>query len=107
MTAMIDTLKFAKNFETAGFAKPQAEAPTAAMPEMTSLVREDLVTRNDLRVALAELKVDLKGDIAGLRTEMVSINAASQTRILWAMFGSQLFVLATVVALSKFGHLFA
>lgn len=104
---MIDTLKFAKNFETAGFAKSQAEALTAAMAEMTSLAREDLVTKSDLRVGLAELKSELKGDIAGLRTEMISVNATTRSQLLWAMFGGQLVILGALIALSKFAHLFA
>jgi hypothetical protein len=107
MSVMIHTLKFARKFETAGFATAQAEALTAALAEMNSDQREDLVTKSDLRVALAEMKGDLKADISGLRAEMVSLNASSRSQILWALFGSQVFVIAAVAALSNFAKFFS
>jgi hypothetical protein len=100
MTVMIDTLKFARSFEQAGFATPQAEALTAAMAEMNRAALDDLVTKSDLRVATAELKNELK-------TEIATVNATTRSQILLGLFGSQLFVLAPVIALSKFAHLFA
>ena len=96
MTAMINTLKFAKSFETAGFAKPQAEAIVFALAEATSMSREDLVTKADLQVAVADLK-----------SEIVSANATTRSQLPWAMFGGQLVLLGARIALSKFAHLFA
>ena len=118
MTAMIDTLKFARSFEQAGFATAQAEALTAAMAEMNRDWREDLVTKTDLRIALAELKSEFKSDlkteiasvrteIAGVRTEIATTVGAAKWQILWMMFGSQLFVIAAVVALNNFAKFFS
>ena len=108
---MIDTLKFARSFEQAGFATAQAEALTAAMAEMNRDWREDLVTKTDLRIALAELKSefksDLKTEIAAVRTEIATTVGAAKWQILWMMFGSQLFVIAAVVALNNFAKFFS
>ena len=92
---MIDTLKLAKNSETAGFAKPQAEALTTAMAEMASVARDYLATKADLRVLAAELK-----------SEISTVNSSPRTQILWALFGSQLFLITALAALSKLTELF-
>ena len=70
MNAMIDTLKYAKSFETPGFDKPQAEAIVGALADMASVAREDLVTKTDLKLALSELRTELKDDTAALRSDL-------------------------------------
>ena len=117
---MIDTLKHAKSFESAGFDKPQAEAIVGALAEMASVTREELATKADLQAVAAESKADLKiavselrqeiqlgdagirGEIAVLRGELVAKIAESKNQVLWSMFGMQAFLLGALVALSKF-----
>jgi DNA-binding transcriptional MerR regulator len=65
----IDTLKVAKRLREAGFTEPQAEAVIAAVQEGTEAA--DLATKfdiGDLRAELAELRAELKAEIADLRS---------------------------------------
>ncbi|MBV8971836.1 MAG: DUF1640 domain-containing protein [Sphingomonadaceae bacterium] len=113
---MIDTLKLARNFETAGFATPQAEALTAALVDLRADAREDLATRDDLKAGMSEVraeiresrtesKSDLRVAVADLKIEIATAVSSSQNKILWALFGSQLFVIAAVVALNNLSKL--
>jgi DNA-binding transcriptional MerR regulator len=60
----IDTLKVAKRLREAGFSEPQAEAVVAAVQEGTE--GAELATKPDL----AELRGELKTEIAALRAEL-------------------------------------
>ena len=84
MNAMIDTLKTAKVFEGAGFAKSQAETLATTLAEATSASREDLVTKDYLHAELAVLKTDM---------------------IRW-MLGSQVLLVVLLAALSNFTKVF-
>lgn len=83
MNAMIDTLKTAKTFEGAGFAKSQAEMLATTIAEATSASREDLVTKDYL-----------KGEVAGLKNDILR----------W-MLGSQVMLIVVLVALANFTKL--
>jgi hypothetical protein len=52
----IRTLKFVEKLEAGGFTHAQAKAAAEAFAEATS---QELVTKSDLKEALAELKVDM------------------------------------------------
>jgi hypothetical protein len=85
MNAMIDTLKAAKSFEGAGFAKAQAESLATTIAEATSASREDMVTKDYL-----------KGEMAVLKNDIVR----------W-MLGSQVMLIVVLVALANFTKLLA
>lgn len=73
-STMIDTLKFAETFETAGFEAQKARALAAAMGEANAIVREDLVTKDYLDARLGELKGELKTAISeGQRSTLIWI----------------------------------
>jgi hypothetical protein len=56
MSVAFDTLKFVEKLEAGGFTHAQAKAAAEAFAEATS---QELVTKSDLKEAIAELKVDL------------------------------------------------
>jgi hypothetical protein len=60
----LDTLKVARRLQAAGFTEPQAEAVLAAVQEAAA--GADLATRADLNA----LRVELKAEIADLRSEL-------------------------------------
>ena len=53
-TLTIDTLKLSDKLEGAGFSRTQAEAVVRAIAE----AQDELVTKNNLEIALAPLKTD-------------------------------------------------
>jgi hypothetical protein len=56
MSVAFDTLKFVEKLEAGGFTHAQAKAAAEAFAEATS---QELVTKSDLKEAIAELKVDM------------------------------------------------
>ena len=95
MNAMIDTLKVAKGFEDAGFAKAQAETLATTIAEATSASREDLVTKDFLRGELAGLRGELRAEIANTKNELIR----------W-MLGSQVMLVVILAALTNFTKAF-
>jgi hypothetical protein len=56
MSVAFDTLKFVEKLEAGGFTHAQAKAAAEAFAEATS---QELVTKSDLKEAIADLKVDM------------------------------------------------
>jgi hypothetical protein len=56
MSVAFDTLKFLEKLEAGGFTHAQAKAAAEAFAEATS---QELVTKSDLKEAIAALKVDM------------------------------------------------
>lgn len=94
MASVVDTRKISKSLEQAGFAKGQADTLAVTFAETTSASREDLVTKDFLKAELAELRADLRTEIAGSKTELIR----------W-MFASQAMLIAALVALANFTKL--
>ncbi|HEY4545732.1 MAG TPA: hypothetical protein VIG90_04820 [Pedomonas sp.] len=110
---MIDTLKFARSFQEAGFEARQAEALAVALAEASSQGREDLATKADLRqlenkletkidavearmgAGFSQLRLEMKASIADVKADMVR----------W-LIGSQAVLLMALVALSNFTKAF-
>ena len=108
MNAMIDTLKTAKTFEDAGFAKPQAEMLAVTIAEAMRDSREELVTKDYLKAELAIIRTEIKAEIAGVRTEIAGVRteiAASKNDVVRWLFASQLILLVALVALANFTKL--
>ncbi len=64
-TITIDSLKLSDKLKTAGFTAEQAEAVVRVIAE----AQDDLVTKKDLDIALAPIRIDL----AVLKTEITQI----------------------------------
>ena len=63
-----DTLKLARDFETAGLAAPVAAGVAAALAD--ALISADLVTKKDLTGAITSLEARLESKIELLRRDM-------------------------------------
>jgi len=98
MTAVFDTLQYAKKLREAGFTEQQAEVQAEAMAE---LVDDKLATKRDM----LELKLELKRDIEALRVELKRDMKDLEYRLTIKM-GSFLIVgLTALVTLMKLFHL--
>jgi hypothetical protein len=76
ITTTFDTLAYAKRLRDAGVPEPQAEAQAAALAEALRQNAGDLVTKQDLAVALADMKADLLKWVIGLFIAQVGLFAA-------------------------------
>ena len=66
--ALLNTHTTVKNFIKHGFSEEQAEVIVEAINDQNT----QLVTKNDLKVSILELRTELKTDIHELRTELKS-----------------------------------
>ena len=98
-TLAFDTLKLARRLESAGFSPQQAGDTAEALADS---LREtsDLATKHDLNELKAELKADLKGEIASVRTEVAELKSEIY-RALWLQAAGIVGVLSAVGALLK------
>jgi hypothetical protein len=62
---ILDTLKLARRLEDAGFTSQQA---TGAAEALSALVFPDVVTKADLQTDIAQLRAELRMEIANLKT---------------------------------------
>lgn len=102
---MIDTLKFARSFQEAGFEARQAEALALALAEASSQAREDLATKADLRqletkmdAGFSQIRLEVKSNIAEVRGQVAEVKA---DLVRW-LIGSQAVLLMALVALANF-----
>jgi hypothetical protein len=75
-TLTFDTLAYAKRLRDAGMPESQAEAQAAALADALRQSTSDLVTKQDLAVAVADLKADLLKWVIGLFIAQVGLFAA-------------------------------
>jgi len=68
-----DTLKFVEKLEKAGVPREQAKAEAEALAEVLDSGAQELVTKKDLVIALAELKADLMKWVIGLALAQVGL----------------------------------
>jgi hypothetical protein len=67
-SGVIDTLKLARALrDNAHFSAEDAEGAAAAIAEA---IQSDLVTKSDLRLAVSEIRTELRTEIGSVRTEM-------------------------------------
>ena len=76
---VMDTLAISGKLRAAGFTEPQAAAQVEALQEATEEATEDLVTKNDLQLAIAELKAHSAEMEARLMRQIVFAIAGSMT----------------------------
>jgi hypothetical protein len=103
---MIDTLKVARSFEDAGFAKAQAESLAVAIGDAASAGREDLVTKDFLRSELSVLRSELRGEIVGTKGELRAEIASAKHEMIHWLLGSQVMLVALLAALANFTKVF-
>jgi hypothetical protein len=93
-----DTLKLAQRLEASGFPPKQAQDMASAIAET---IAESVVTRDYLDLRSGEVRAE----IAGLRSEMLSLNADTLKWIFGAVGLQTLAILGGVAALFKLlGH---
>lgn len=68
-----DTLKFVEKLEMAGVPRAQAKAEAEALSEIIEISAQELVTKKDLQIALADLKADLMKWVIGLALAQVGL----------------------------------
>lgn len=87
MNALIDTLAFADNFETAGFAHDQARALANAFAQAQDVGRQDLVTKSHFDVRLAEFRTEIikiLADQSLALTQAIASNGKDISNRLWS-----------------------
>ncbi len=99
---MIDTLKFARSFQAAGFEARQAEALALAFAEASAQGREDLATKADLR----QLEAKMESGFSQVRLEVKASIADVKADLIRWLIGSQAVLLMALVALANFTRLF-
>lgn len=113
MNAMIDTLRFAKRFEAAGFTPLQAETLTYAMAEAACVMRADAVTTTGLADASSRLnggasrlgrsllavELDLDGAFADVRHAIRASAATMRNHVIMGIVVSQLALLIAILLL--------
>jgi hypothetical protein len=82
VTVLFDTLKLADRLEAAGLSAKQAHDMASAFADTLSA---DIVTRQDLQLAVAELKSDVRGWLLTQAFAIIGANAAI-TAIIAALF---------------------
>ena len=76
MTALtFDTLRYANKLKAAGVPEKQAEAEAEALADVMSdaVKTADLVTKNDMLLALAEMKTDLMKWVIGMALAQIGL----------------------------------
>lgn len=68
-----DTLKFVEKLEKAGVPRDQAKAEAEALSEVLDAGVQNLVTKKDLQIALADLKADLMKWVIGLALAQIGL----------------------------------
>lgn len=72
-TITFDTVKFVEKLEKAGIPRSQAIAEAEALAEVLDNGAQELVTKKDLQIALADLKADLMKWVIGLALAQVGL----------------------------------
>lgn len=68
-----DTLKFVEKLEKAGIPRAHAKAEAEALAEIIEINAENLITKKDLQLAMADLKADLMKWVIGLALAQVGL----------------------------------
>lgn len=105
MTTMtFDKLTYIDRLKAAGFAEPQARAMADGLDQA---LREEVATKGDLAVLRAELKSDLgllRGEVGGLKGELLAVMKADKVDLLKWMVMLIVGQTAVFTALKLLGH---
>jgi len=80
-TITFDTLKFVEKLEKAGVSREQAKAEAEALAEVLDSGAQELVTKKDMLIALADLRADLMKWVIGLALAQVGLLVAILLRM--------------------------
>lgn len=72
-TITFDTLKFVERLRAAGVSEPHAKAEAEALAEALSSGVQELTTKADLKVAIADLRADMIKWMVGLSLAQVGL----------------------------------
>ena len=104
-TVAFDTLRFVRTLETSGLDARQAEGIATAFREASA--DQNLVTKDDLKAGLNEVKTELRAEIAAVKTELkteiaelrVDISTMKVDLVKWIV-GLALALFAAIISLS-------
>ena len=98
MTAItFDTLKYANRLKAANVPAQQAEAEAEALSEVLEVNMQELVTKEDLRREIGDLRKDMQALESGLRKDM----QAMELRLTFKLGSIVVVALGAFTALSK------
>ena len=92
MATMFNSIRASRELETAGAGKALADAIASMMGDSMATSREDLVTKDFLKVEMAELRTEFRTENEKLRTE---ITKANNDTVRW-LIGSQVVLIAAL-----------
>ena len=78
---MINTLKYAKRLEAAGFSRIQAEAQALAIQDAFDDALHPFATKSDLNIAVARLDAKIDGVETRLRSEIRALDITLRSEI--------------------------
>jgi hypothetical protein len=110
---MIDTLKYCKKFQAAGFDEKQAEILVASLAETTEQTiqiyrDEELATKGDIKVIEGHIKVieenikRIDRDIAELKVTIEQVRSNLLQWMVTMLFGQTAIIIGAVFAMIKF-----
>ena len=80
-TDMINTLKYAKRLEAAGFSRVQAEAQALAIQDAFDDALHPFATKSDLNIAVTRLDAKIDGVETRLRSEIRTLDTTLRSEI--------------------------
>lgn len=80
-TITFDTLKFVEKLEKAGISREQAKAEAEALAEVLDSGTQELVTKNDMLIALGDLRADIMKWVIGSALAQVGLLVAILLRM--------------------------
>ena len=80
-TDMINTLKYAKRLEAAGFSRVQAEAQALAIQDAFDDALHPFATKSDLNIAVTRLDAKIDGVETRLRSEIRTLDTTLRSEV--------------------------
>ena len=106
MALTIGTLRYADTFAEAGIEPRAAKVLAHAFAEAHAIAREDLVTKEYLDFRLLELERRIDAKFEGVERRFDKALADTKFDMIKWLLGSQIALVATLVALANFTRLF-
>lgn len=92
MATMFNSIRASRELETAGAAKPLADAIATILGDTMMTSREDLVTKDYLKAELAMVRTEIASEIGTVRTEIAK---AKNDTIRW-LIASQVVLISAL-----------
>ena len=85
MATMFNSIRMSRQLEEAGAQKPLADAIASMLGDTLGQSREDLVTKDYLKAELAQLRSELRIEIADVKSDMIRWLIGSQVSLFGAL----------------------